>query len=256
MSQSRGEVEGGGIRWAKVRNLQSEAGRKLNGKLGKVMTSEVNSDGRHQVQVEGIRRVKLVKPANLEDVADADLVRVYRIPSNGEGEIHQVLVFPREHSLFQNNAREGNSPALGLCGLPLVVQQTQPRRPLGDRANFDNVWATWLMIDPNSGLAPPEWDSYVGPVYVFRPNGSADVTGDDMYAVNEFLSSLLDEYGEGPDFDPRTWLNPEFFLRFVRNFKSERQELGSALQGLTLLEEQALDRELAAQMARMLWRRD
>jgi len=256
--QTRGKVEGFGLRWVTITNLQSEAGKKLNDHIGKVLTQDVNQDGRHQVQVEGIKMVKLMKPVNLKDVADDDLVRVYRLTSDGEGEIHEVLIFPKSHSLFQNNPELGNCPAMALCGWPLMVQKTKPRKILVERGDYDNVWATWLMINPNNGFAPLKWQSYVGPVYVFRPNGSADVSCDDMDATNEFLSSLLDMYGgDEPDFDPRTWLNPDFFSRFINTLKSNREEsnMGSALEGLTLTEENTVDNELAAQAAQIHWQR-
>lgn len=253
--KSPGEVEGG-VRWITIRGLQSEAGKKLNGCLGKVLTHKVNEEGRHQVEVEldGMqRKVKLLKPANLEDIPEEKLVRVYRLPSQGEGEIHRVLIFPKAHNLFQNNLPQGNCAAMALCGLPLIVKKTKPRRRLGDQGDYDNVWATWLMIDPRSGLAPPEWQSYVGPVYVYRPSGSADLSADDMDVTNEFLSALLDCYGDGPDFNPREMLNPEFFSQFVQEKRSnqEQSNVGSALEGITILD--TLDRAIAEECAQVVW---
>uniref|UniRef100_A0A7S1YHI8 Uncharacterized protein n=1 Tax=Grammatophora oceanica TaxID=210454 RepID=A0A7S1YHI8_9STRA len=250
--KSQGEVEGG-VRWTTILNLQSDAGKKLNGRLGKVLTQEVNRDGRHEVAVEGIQQIKLLKPANLEDIPEENLVRVYRIPSDGEGESHQVLLFPRVHNIFQNNLPRGNSPAMALCGLPLIVKKTTPRRRLGDQSDYDNQWATWLMIDPRSGFAPSEWQSYVGPVYVFRPSGSGDVSGDDMEVINDFLSSLLDAFGDGPDFNPQEMLNPVYFSEFVQQAKShqEQSDMASALEGLTILG--TLDRGLAEECAQIVW---
>ena len=71
------------------------------------------------------------------------------------------------------------------------------------------------MIDPASCFAPPEWDRGVGRTLCFRPGGK-DLNRDDMCAINEFLGELLDEYSEGPGFNPFTWLNPNKFARFVR----------------------------------------
>jgi hypothetical protein len=94
------------------------------------------------------------------------------------------------------------------------------------------------MIDPVSGFAPASWQSYVGPVLVFRPGG-LDLSADDMDVINTFLDRLLDMFGDGPEFNPRTWLNPDFFQRFVRDMKEERKnsEMGSALEGLNILRE-------------------
>jgi len=43
-------------------------------------------------------------------------------------------------------------------------------------------------------------------------------------------------FGEGPDFDPRTWLNPEFFQLFIRDMKEGREnsQSGSALEDITI----------------------
>jgi hypothetical protein len=179
MDNNKGKVEGG-VRWVTIQNLQSEVGKKLNGNVGKVLTEQVDAEGRHQVQVDGISSgIKLMKEENLEPVAEADLVRVYRLACDGARARHETLVFPKQHSLFHNeHTPQGNSPVMALCGFPLIVRKTKPRsNTLRDQADYDNQWATWMKIDPNDGFSPPDCQSFVGPVYVYHPNGEADVTG-------------------------------------------------------------------------------
>ena len=89
------------------------------------------------------------------------------------------------------------APVPALLGIPLHVTRVRPRPPeLVDRADFDNQWATWMMIEPVSGFAPPRWQAHVGPVVVWRPDGVA-VSSHDMCLLNDFLSALLDRYSDG-----------------------------------------------------------
>ena len=67
-----------------------------------------------------------------------------------------------------------------------------------------------MMINLQTGLAPAEWQSHVGPVVVWREQDSGDVSMDDMCLLNDFLDGLLDRYSDGdvsPDIDitPAAW---------------------------------------------------
>ena len=100
------------------------------------------------------------------------------------------------------------APASTLLGIPLRVAYVKPRSELLDREDYDNVWATWMMIDPETGFAPSEWQAYVGPVVVWRPIGA--VSSHDMCLLNDFLSMMLDRYSEGEviphrDLTPASW---------------------------------------------------
>ena len=90
------------------------------------------------------------------------------------------------------------APVPGLLGIPLRVTRVKPRSDLGQTlvTDFDNQWATWMMIEPVNGFAPPHWQSHVGPVVVWQPDGA--VSSHDMALLNDFLSMLLDRYSEGP----------------------------------------------------------
>lgn len=218
-TKRRGKVENG-VRWVKIHSLISAAGQELNGKIGKVATDKLR-DGRFEVHVEWVGGIKLLKPSNIEDVPEADLVSVQRLPCNGEGLSTEQLLFPREHEMFQEGGAHGNCPAFALCGFPLQLHKAKPRETLRDQAEYDNQLATYAMIEPRNGFAPMSWQSYVGPVYMYRANGMADLTEEDMDIVEDFLNSLIDQYGEGPEFDPSSWLNPDFFNKFCQEYRED-----------------------------------
>jgi hypothetical protein len=160
-----------------------------------------------------------LKGVNIVDVPDAEMAHVLRLAADGERlSKFKVVLYPRAHSMF--SVATGNSPATELCGVPLVVQKTEILSPLGDQCGYDNQWSTWLMIDPVSGLAPPAWQSWVGPTIVYRPGGS-NLNGGDLDILVEFFGSLLDDYGED-DFDYKTKLNPEYFQKFKKRMIAER----------------------------------
>lgn len=210
---SKGKVEGG--RWVKITGLQSAAGQKLNGKVGQVLSEEPNKEDRYQILIDGQTKGLLVKSSNFIDVPMKDMVETYRIPCTGDKAQRANLLFPKTHSMFTECSPNGNCPALALCGVPFVVKKIESRTSLRERYHYDNQWATYMMIDPISGFAPPEWQSYVGSVLIYRPGGK-HCGGDDVGVVNHFLNDILDKYPEGRSFDPMTWLNPRFFQKYAR----------------------------------------
>ena len=73
-----------------------------------------------------------------------------------------------------------------------------------------------MMIEPVSGFAPPQWQAYIGPVVVWRPDGA--VSSHDMALLNDYLSELLDRYSEGDvipqrDITPAAWASAK--IRFI-----------------------------------------
>ncbi len=52
------------------------------------------------------------------------------------------------------------------------------------------------MITADSGFAPAKWQSGVGSVLLFR-DGGLPLSTSDVYALVDFFSELLDEFGEG-----------------------------------------------------------
>lgn len=94
---------------------------------------------------------------------------------------------------------------LALCGVPLVLVRV---RPVDQR---DNQAATYIMIDPVSGFAPPEWQDSIGEVIAFRADRKP-FTSAHFYAVWDFFCVVLDAYGDGsPAAVRRRYFSPTKF---------------------------------------------
>ena len=101
------------------------------------------------------------------------------------------------------------APTPKLFGLRLAVRRDAPR---GGASNKDNQPATFLMIDPKNGIAPPPWQRRVGPCTVARVDGCA-FTADDYSIVHDYLCALLDAWGDGRP--PTAKLTVQGFQRHV-----------------------------------------
>lgn len=93
--------------------------------------------------------------------------------------------------------------------------------PVADVADLDNQWATYLMIDPISGFAPPKWQARVGPVVVFRPDGT-DISMKEVACMHGFIDQLLDDFSEVVPNEVT-----ERFERFQTCFNKEHDDNGS-----------------------------
>eukprot|EP00930_Biecheleria_cincta_P058224 TRINITY_DN44082_c0_g1_i1.p1 TRINITY_DN44082_c0_g1~~TRINITY_DN44082_c0_g1_i1.p1 ORF type:complete len:383 (+),score=49.87 TRINITY_DN44082_c0_g1_i1:39-1187(+) len=180
-------------RWVTLHGMQTAS---MNGCVGEIIAKE-STAGRMGVRVQGRGDSgKLIKTINLNPFSDADVVKIARIGAQGEkaggdnpGGI-RTWHWPRS---VLGSLESETSPVSQLIGLPLQVAKVQAHEQLQGRADFDNQWATFLMIEPKSGLAPDKWQSYVGPVVVWRPCFQP-FSSDDMCLVYNYFSKLLDRY--------------------------------------------------------------
>ena len=148
-----------------------------------------------------------MKREKLAFVPDSETLRVCRMDSKGEEPIDGGYYHDQRWPIaILKEMPNQVAPISTLLGIPLRVACVKPRSQLLERVDYDNVWATWMMIDPVSGFAPLEWQSYVGPVVVWRPIGA--VSTHDMCLLNDFLNIMLDRYSEG-DVIPRRDLTPK-----------------------------------------------
>ena len=203
----------------RIQNLKSAAGQTLNGKIGRNKTvsqgGQTLSDEdtvRQKIKIPGITGIKLIKKANLTPVPDSDLVQVVRLNAKGERTtcgIMEDLKYPSDHPMFKES---GNSPIMEQCGIPLVIKKVEPKFKLVHQAQYDNQWATFCMADPGHGIAPMEWQSFVGPVLIFRPGG-LNFNVDDMDIVSEYFCHLMDCFGNGPQVAHRL-MTPKAFQEF------------------------------------------
>ena len=121
------------------------------------------------------------------------------------GHCEQVELLPGAPILSAGVA----SPVLALCEVPIVICRLRPR-------DFrDNQAATFFMIDPTSGFAPPAWQCDIGEVVAFRTD-SRPVTTRHFYALWDYFSVLLDCYGElSPATVRRRFMSPPQFREFM-----------------------------------------
>ena len=179
-------------RWVTIKDLQSAV--ELNGLTGEIIKKEA-APGRAGVLVHvGTGRKECsINYGNLIPFDDKKTVMAVRLGANGEGNSLRLLETRVPRQLLVD---ETPCPVPRLCGIPLMVAKVRPFIELGDRSTYDNQWATYLLISPESGFAPPEWQSYVGPVVAYRDD-EEDFCWGDMLILNSYLSSLLDRYSEG-----------------------------------------------------------
>lgn len=106
-------------------------------------------------------------------------------------------------------------------GFPLVVARTGTA---ASRAyGMDNPHATWLMIDPATGLAPPEWQAGVGDVFVARKDGEP-LSVAMLAAVTDYVSDILDAFGNENSRRVAELYSREKFDRFLRNHVDMQQD--------------------------------
>jgi len=212
------------LRWVRITGLQSPTGQKLNGKVGQVLNEKSDADDRFQIKIDGdAAKGKMLKAANFVDVPRDELVKTCRLPAIGERAVPEVLLFPRDHSMFTKCSPRGNAPVPALVGVPLMVEKTQPYVKFRNSFDATNQSATALCIDPNNGHAPQGMEVNVGPCLVYRPGG-LDLCYADTVAILDYMSKLIEQlYSEestkGPDFDRHIWLTQNYFQRILRQGK-------------------------------------
>ena len=97
-----------------------------------------------------------------------------------------------------------------------------------------------MLIDPKYGFAPPEWQSYVGPVLAYRPQiGGQSVQNFnrlDFEIVWDFLNNVLDRFGEPHlygDLVPNRDFKFEKLRDYTENFCSNRSDVKLEEQNIT-----------------------
>lgn len=191
-------------RWVTLHSMQTVS---MNGCIGDIVERE-NPVGRVGVRVQGHgSNGKLIKTANLQPFADDEVVKIVRIGARGEqAESRGVRTWYWPQRVLSQLPSE-SSRVSELLGVPLRISKIEPIKCMQDRADFDNQWATYLMKDPLTGFAPDRWQSFVGPVVVWRPSWEP-FSADDSGLLHDFISRLLDRY---PDVDVERDITPEAF---------------------------------------------
>ena len=110
---------------------------------------------------------------------------------------YRKTTIPSNDDIFN----QAPAPISQRFGFPLILRRTKPASQYSTRsANDDNPHATWLMIDPDHGFAPSEWQSGVGDVLVVRADRKPlDITT--LAIITDFVSDILDAFGDGMEGD-------------------------------------------------------
>lgn len=210
-------------RWVKLKDLQT---KKLNGKFAEIINPSEGSgeEDRFGVRVLASKKIVGIKRMNLEAIPDAETIKCCRMNATGEkgrgrGRSIDNVHWPRS-VLESSSCPSTVCPISVRLGFPLRIARVLPRSKLTDRAHYDNQWVTWMMIDSNSGFAPPKWQSNIGSVVVWRQNG-LPISADDMCLLNDFLSRLLDLYPElDGEVDPDRYITPLAWTDFKEGAES------------------------------------
>ncbi|KAJ7228475.1 hypothetical protein GGX14DRAFT_413327 [Mycena pura] len=119
-------------------------------------------------------------------------------------------------------------PVSVLLDCPLVMRRIGTTSP--NRADLDCQIATYLAIDPDSGFAPPQWQSHVGSVVVARkdkkPLSMQHLEGFWMYN-----DAILDEFGNG-SINTQDWYSRANFERWWMDYSETARETRGAFQRL------------------------
>ena len=146
-------------------------------------------------------------------------------PRTGSG-IEGITVDRGWASIYLSSAEFGrmlssfdaaDAPAVPfLLGLPQLVVHRHTARGGGD-----NQIITYLMIEEHGGFAAHKWQGGVGPCTVVRADGHP-YTAEDHEVLHDYLSRLLDQWGDEDVPTRATSLNPRAFQRHVRSHIDSR----------------------------------
>ncbi|KLO16552.1 hypothetical protein SCHPADRAFT_937749 [Schizopora paradoxa] len=110
------------------------------------------------------------------------------------------------------------SPVSKLIGLPILIYRHLHDHPQdyfhhSMKQQYDNQAATYLMIDPKTGFAPPEWQSGVGRVTVARLD-KTPLCKEDLGNLWMYCDHILD-YFSANGRPPKHYYTPSAFQRWV-----------------------------------------
>ncbi|KAJ5900268.1 uncharacterized protein N7473_004338 [Penicillium subrubescens] len=123
---------------------------------------------------------------------------------------------PANHDVFSRTV----PPVPGLIEVPLVLHQLGTRS--ANRADLDNQIATYLNINPDSGFAPPAWQSHVGTIIVARKDRKP-LLPQHLEGVWIYCDHILDLFGEGGG-APRWLYNRQAFGKWWAGYCEEQKE--------------------------------
>ncbi|KAI0702302.1 hypothetical protein BC835DRAFT_1411127 [Cytidiella melzeri] len=129
-----------------------------------------------------------------------------------------ATIVPASHPVWTTGAI---SPLSQIVGLPLLIHRELEEVPVNVRndADKDNQAVTYLMIDPETGYAPPRWQKNIGPVTIVRADHKP-LTPVAFEMIWMFCDRVLDRFGDGPEFAMRLYKKEEF-NKFCEQYKED-----------------------------------
>jgi MYND finger len=108
----------------------------------------------------------------------------------GVGGKAKKFFLPAYHAALEPGARNVYSPpVLQMCGFPL-------RMYVATKSTPNNRVGTYMMIDPRSGLAPPQFQDNIGEIILFRADGKeAGINDEFLWFLWDFLYNLSEDIG-------------------------------------------------------------
>ncbi|KLO09176.1 hypothetical protein SCHPADRAFT_879660 [Schizopora paradoxa] len=124
-----------------------------------------------------------------------------------------------DHEIF--NGKGVLSPVSKLIGHPILIYRHLQDEPLNylfhpRREHFDNQSVTYLMIDPETTVAPPRWQQGIGRVTVVRQD-KKPLSSLNMEKLWAYCYRILDgfDYRGGP---PRHRYSPDAYEKWAKNY--------------------------------------
>lgn len=124
---------------------------------------------------------------------------------------------PSNHPMFSNDLLK--VPAL--LEIPLVIHRVGTQSSY--RGSLDCQIATFLNVEPDDGLALPEWQSGVGTCIVARKD-KKPLSQEQLEIVWMYIDRLMEVFGDNPAMAPKMWsrkLFEHFFARYKRDEVSQ-----------------------------------
>lgn len=116
---------------------------------------------------------------------------------------------PSNHPIFTNSV----PPVPALLDFPVVIHCVGTAGN-GTTGYLDNQAITYIHVDPNTGFAPPDWQSGIGTVIVARKD-KKDLPPEHYEAIWMYCDRILDYFGEGEGAPERLYSRQAFERWFV-----------------------------------------
>ena len=149
------------------------------------------------------------QPSSSSETVKAVIVRC--IGDNGPS--WSATTIPSDHPVFNNTV----PPVPALLDFPIAIHR------LGTPSNgaydcLDNQAITYLNIEPESGFAPPQWQSGIGSVIVARKD-KRDLSPEHYEAIWMYCDYILEYFGDGSA--PKHLYNRQAFERWFAGYKRD-----------------------------------